>query len=288
MQTVHIIAGPTASGKSAHALALAEKRNGVIINADSLQIYDALPILTARPAADDLARAPHRLYGLLEPAQACSAIIWRDFALTEIHAALHNGQTPIVVGGTGFYLKALMEGLSPIPEIPDEIRLLGEELMDKIGIEAFFKAFRESDPETCEKLDPHNRQRIIRAWEVFSHTGKGLAYWHTLPKIAPDPDLEFAVELLMPLRGDLYETCDARFLKMIEMGALEEARAFDDQLMSGKVPIDAPVTHALGFQYLQQHVRGEMPLETAVMLAQAETRHYAKRQCTWFKHQMKA
>jgi len=158
--------------------------------------------------------------------------------------------------------------------------------MDRIGIEAFFKAFSENDPETCAKLDPHNRQRIIRAWEVYAHTGKGLSYWHSLPKVLPDPELKFSVELIMPLRAELYERCDARFLEMIDLGALEEVRAFDDLMMAGKIPIDSPVAHALGFQYLQQHVRGEMPLETAIMLAQSETRHYAKRQCTWFKHQL--
>ncbi len=287
MQTVHIIAGPTASGKSARALEMAQNLNGVIINADSLQIYDGLPILTARPGDEDLAAAPHRLYGLLAPSAACSAMIWRDFALTEIHAALRNGQAPIVVGGTGFYLKALMEGLSPIPEIPPEIRILGEDLIDRIGLPAFFAAFSENDPETCTRLDPHNRQRVVRAWEVYAHTGKGLSYWHTLPRIAADPDLEFDISLVMPLRGDLYERCDRRFLQMIDQGAVEEVRAFDEAIMAGKIPAGAPLTHALGFQPLQQHVRGEMDLESAILLGQSETRHYAKRQSTWFRHQMK-
>jgi tRNA dimethylallyltransferase len=176
VETVHIIAGPTAGGKSALALRLTAEKDGVVINADSLQIYDGLQILTAQPSAAEKKAVPHRLYNLLQPDQACSAMIWRELALTEIHAALQAGKTPILVGGTGFYLKTLIEGLSPIPEIPDEIRLLGEELMDKIGIEAFFAALSEKDPETAARLDPRNRQRIIRAWEVLAHTGRGLSY----------------------------------------------------------------------------------------------------------------
>jgi tRNA dimethylallyltransferase len=288
VETVHIIAGPTAGGKSALALRLTAEKDGVVINADSLQIYDGLQILTAQPSAAEKKAVPHRLYNLLQPDQACSAMIWRELALTEIHAALQAGKTPILVGGTGFYLKTLIEGLSPIPEIPDEIRLLGEELMDKIGIEAFFAALSEKDPETAARLDPRNRQRIIRAWEVLAHTGRGLSYWHSLPKIEADPDMVFDLTLVMPLRGDLYKRCDERFMAMIAAGAIEEVREFDDRLMAGKIPFDSPLTHALGFQPLQQHVRGEIPLETAVTLAQAETRHYAKRQATWFRHQLKS
>lgn len=284
---VKIIAGPTASGKSALALDLARDQNGVIINADSLQIYEALPLLTAQPSADDQAVAPHRLYALLSPDQACTAMLWRDMALTEIRAAEREGKLPIIVGGTGFYLKTLIEGLSPIPEVPEEIRILSEDLLDQIGISVFYATLLEKDPETAAKLDPQNRQRLVRAWEVLAHTGKGLSYWHSLPKIAPDPDLEFDIEIVMPLRGDLYERCDQRFMMMIDMGAVEEVRAFDDLLMAGKVPMDSPVTHALGFKPLQQHVRGEMDLDTAIMLGQSETRHYAKRQTTWFRHQMR-
>ena len=282
-----MIAGPTASGKSARGLQVAQERNGVIINADSLQIYDALPLLTAQPSPADKDLVPHRLYGLLSPEQACSAMLWRDLALVEIRAAFREGKTPILVGGTGFYLKALMEGLSPIPEIPEEVRLLTEDIMDRIGVDAFFAELAAKDPETASRLDPKNRQRLVRAWEVLVHTGKGLSYWHTLPKIEADPDLAFDVEIAMPLRHELYERCDRRFLTMIEHGVVEEVRAFDELLMAGKSPVDAAVTHALGFHSLQQHVRGEMDLESAIFIAQNETRHYAKRQSTWFRHQMR-
>lgn len=267
---------------------VASERNGIIINADSLQIFDALPLLTAQPSPADKEAVPHRLYGLLPPAQSCSAMMWRDLALIEIRAALSEGKTPVLVGGTGFYLKALIEGLSPIPEIPEEVRLLTEDIMDRIGVDAFFAELSAKDPETAARLDPKNRQRLVRAWEVLVHTGKGLSYWHTLPKIEADPDLMFDVEIVMPLRQELYDRCDRRFLEMIKQGAVEEVRAFDELLMAGKIPVDAAVTHALGFEFLQQHVRGEMDLETAIFMAQNETRHYAKRQSTWFRHQMRS
>lgn len=287
LANVHIIAGPTAGGKSALAIEKARQLDGVIINADSLQIYNALPLLTAQPSREDTAAAPHRLYNLLEPDQVCTAMLWRDMALAEIRATHRQGQIPIIVGGTGFYIKTLIEGLSPIPEVPEEIRILSEDILDRIGISAFYETLKEKDPATAARLDPQNRQRLVRAWEVLAHTGKGLAYWHSLPRIEPDPDLVFDATLVMPLRGKLYERCDERFVKMIGAGAVEEVRTFDDLIMTGKIPVDSPVTHALGFRPLQQHVRGEMPLETAIMLAQAETRHYAKRQTTWFKHQLK-
>lgn len=282
-----MIAGPTAGGKSARALRLAEECNGVIINADSLQLYDALPLLTAQPSEPDKAHAPHRLYALLTPEQSCTAMLWREMALTEIRAALSQGQTPIVVGGTGFYLKALIEGLSPIPEVPEEVRVLAQDLMDRIGIEAFYRSLQEQDPDTAAKIDRHNPQRLVRAWEVLAHTGQGLSYWHTLPKAEPADDLDFRVTLVSPPREDLYRSCDVRFLTMMEKGALEEVRAFDALIEDGKVPLDAPVTHALGFKPLQAHLRGEHDLDTAIFLAQNETRHYAKRQVTWFRHQLK-
>lgn len=285
---VLVLAGPTASGKSARALQHARegKGNGVIINADSLQIYDALPLLTARPEAEDMGGVPHLLYAALSPRETCDAALWRDMALREIRAALSADLRPILVGGTGFYLKSLLEGLSPIPDIPDDVRLLGEELMDRVGIEEFFGLLAERDPKTAQRLDPRNRQRILRAWEVLVHTGKPLADWQSIPRLPPAPDLVFDVEILLPERDVLYDRCNRRFLKMMDRGALEEVRNFDDQILKGEVQETAASTHALGFRPLQSHLRGEIDIETAVLLAQNETRHYAKRQVTWFRHQI--
>lgn len=283
---VHIIAGPTASGKSALALELAQEVGGVIINADSLQIYDGLPLLTAFPSADDRALAPHALYGVLAPEEPCDAVSWRTMALAEIRDALGRGQVPIVVGGTGFYLKALMEGLSPIPPIPEEVRVLSDDLMDRIGTEAFFKQLQEIDPDWADKADPRNRQRLVRAFEVYHHTGKPMSYWQSLPPVDVALDLDFKVRLVLPEREELYRRCDARFDVMMAHGALEEVGAFDERISRGDVPSNCALTHALGFRALQAHLNGESDLETAIYLAKTETRHYAKRQVTWFRHQM--
>jgi tRNA dimethylallyltransferase len=287
---VLVIAGPTASGKSATALRKAQEREGkggaVIINADSLQLYDGLPILTAQPSAEDKELVPHRLYGLLSPQESCDAVKWRGFALVEIREALARGALPIVTGGTGFYLKALIEGFSPIPEIPDDVRLLGEELMDRVGVDVFFEVLREEDPETASRLDPKNRQRLIRAWEVQTHTGKSLSYWQSLPKEPVAPDLYFDIHLVLPEREVLYERCNRRFVEMIEQGGLEEVQNFDKEIELGNIPAGAALTHALGVQPLRDYLHGEVGLDTAIFLAQNETRHYAKRQVTWFRHQM--
>ncbi len=284
--TVHIICGPTASGKSARGLDLAREKNGVIINADSLQIYNRLPILTAQPSDEDKEIAPHRLYNLLDPNLQMTAGAWRQLALTEIDFAIENNQTPIIVGGTGFYLKSLIEGLSPIPEIPASVRINAEDLMDELGIDGFHAMMKEKDPVMAARLHPNDRQRNLRAYEVLVHTGESLAEWQKAPKVEPDPRLSFDIEIIIPDREVLYARCDERFKQMVKIGAIEEVAKLDDDIMAGRVNIDAPITHALGFEALQQHVRGEVDLETAIFIAQNETRHYAKRQTTWFRNQI--
>ncbi len=289
-QIVHIIAGPTASGKSARALKLARDMGGlggVVINADSMQLYDGLPMLTAQPSAQEKALVPHVLYGCLAPAAQTNAGSWREMALVEIYKAIDNKQVPIVVGGTGFYLKALIEGLSPIPEIPEAVRVLSDDLMDKIGIEEFFKQLKEIDPEWCAVADAHNRQRMVRAFEVYHHTQQPMSYWQSLPPVGTPEDLEFKVDMILPERDVLYEQCNVRFDRMIEQGVLAEVEAFDSLIERGFVPSSCPLAHALGFRPLQQHLNGELDLESAIILSKNETRHYAKRQATWFRHQMK-
>lgn len=284
--TVHIICGPTAGGKSARGLAIAQEKNGVIINADSLQIYNRLPILTAQPSAEDLALVPHRLYGFLAPDTQMTAGAWRKLALNEIRIALDNNQTPILVGGTGFYIKALIEGLSPIPEIPNSVRIETEKLMDEMGPEEFHKALSQKDPEIAARLHPNDRQRTMRAWEVFTHTGEKLSELQKLPKIPPDENLKFEIELVLPEREILRQRCDDRFRQMIQIGALDEVSDLDKEIQSGKLAPDAPITHALGFSSLQDYLHGKTDLETAIDLSQTETRQYAKRQTTWFKNQL--
>lgn len=283
---VHVIGGPTASGKSAYALDLAEKIGGAIINADSLQLYNGLPMLTAQPSEADKKIVPHYLYGITPPDVTLTAMDWRNMALTTIEKVIADGHVPIIVGGTGFYIKTLMEGLSPIPEVPNEVRILSEDLMDHLGIEEFFKQLQKLDPVLCEKIDPLNRRRLVRAYEVIAHTGKPMSYWQSFPPVGAPDQYAFNVQIIMPERDVLYDRCNTRFDMMIAAGVTEEVRQFDDLIMAGKIPFDCALTHALGFQPLQQYVRGEMDLETAIVLSKNETRHYAKRQSTWFKNQI--
>ena len=170
-----IIAGPTASGKSGLAMALGKQHDGVIINADSQQIYKGLPILSAQPDADDMAEVPHRLYSFLDGADICDAHRWRELAKKELDDVLSKGELPILVGGTGLYINALVDGLSPVPDIPDDIRAETMRLLDDIGIEALYKRLKDRDAEMAARLDPTNKRRVARAWEVIEATGKSLA-----------------------------------------------------------------------------------------------------------------
>lgn len=285
-QPILIIAGPTASGKSAVALKAASTRGGVIINADSLQIYDGLPILTAQPSAQDQALAPHCLYAALNPNHLCSAGNWREMAQTVIEEALSQGRTPIIVGGTGLYIKTLIEGLSPMPDVPDDVRLKARQLQAGMGNPAFHAMLATRDPVMAARIDPGNTARLIRAWEMLDHTGQSLSVWQALPKARPPPHWRFEVQKIMPPREDLFQRCDARFESMMQSGVVEEVAAFAARVREGAVRPDAPLTKALGYKPLLSYITGAIGLETAISLAQAETRRYAKRQITWFRHQL--
>ncbi len=282
-----VIAGPTAGGKSARATTVAAERNGVIINADSLQVYDALPVLTAQPSAEDKAMAPHRLYGMLGARDSCSAAQWRLLAMREIDAAHAGGQLPILCGGTGFYLKALMHGLSPLPDVPPAVRAQTIARQKELGNPAFHAELAKRDPVMGAKLNPNDTQRLVRAREVLEATGKSLAEWQALPPEGPPAHYRFTLELISPERDVLYARCNARFDAMLKAGAVEEVDALDRRILAGEVPADAPVTHALGFRPLQAARRGKITMEEAAERARAETRQYAKRQVTWFRHQLK-
>jgi tRNA dimethylallyltransferase len=278
---VAVLYGPTASGKSDLAVVLAERLNGVVINADSLQVYAELRILTARPDEAAMARAPHHLFGVLPAAQACSAAWWRDAALQEIAAAQAAGKHPILVGGTGLYLKTLIEGLSPVPTADLEARARATALYEQLGGDAFRAQLAERDPAIAERLKPGDRQRLIRAWEVVEATGTPLSEWQALPK-EPGHALDFSLIGLMPQRERLYARIDARFLSMLEHGALAEAARFD----ALGLPPSLPANKALGLPELRRHLKGEIDLAEATHLAQQMSRNYAKRQVTWFRHQM--
>lgn len=284
---VLIIAGPTAGGKSARALAVAQKHNGIIINADSMQIYNALPLLTAQPTQEERAQSPHTLYATLPPQEPCSAQKWRAMAAAEINKAHASGQLPIITGGTGFYIRALTEGFSPVPEIPLSVREEGNELQKRLGNPAFHAELEKRDPAMAARLHPNDTQRLIRAWEVLEFTGTSLAQWQEAPATGAPAEYDFKFELILPERAELRARCDRRFDTMITSGALDEARQFHEQIESGAVSADAAVTHALGFRPLQKYLRGEISFDEAVTLAKTETKQYAKRQATWFRNQVK-
>jgi len=279
---VVIVAGPTASGKSALALALAEAYGGTIVNADSQQAYRDLKILSARPGVVDEARAPHRLYGYLDAAERGSVARWRELALREIAAATAGGSLPILVGGTGLYLRALQHGLAPVPDIPPEIRDEAQALYCELGGVKFRERLAPLDPASAARFPPGDRTRLTRAYEVVRATGRPIGAWQRFPA-APAP-YRFAAILLAPPRAALYAACDARFAAMVAAGGLDEARA----LMARGLDPGLSAMKAVGVPELFRHLRGEVALRDAVAAAQMATRRYAKRQSTWFRHRLDA
>jgi len=278
---VIVIGGPTASGKSGLAVDIAEAFGGTIINADSMQLYQELDVLTARPGAEDLARAPHRLYGVLPGAERGSAARWRAMALAEIEAARGQGRLPVVVGGTGLYLRALMEGLSAVPPVPEEIRRAAHARLQALGGEVFRAELVARDP-AMARLNPGDTTRLTRAWEVLEATGRPLSSWQAESAEGPPPGLRFRVYVIDPPRADLYAQCERRFDWMLERGALEEVRQLDALTLDPGLP----VMKALGVPELRAHLHGALTLEQAAAKAKQSTRNYAKRQVTWFRHQI--
>ena len=279
---VLIIAGPTAGGKSGAALDAAREFAGTVINADSMQVYRELHILSARPSADDETRAPHRLYGVLPASDRCSAGRWLELVVPEIKQAWAEGRLPIITGGTGLYIKALLEGLSPIPDIPPQYRTEAEKLLTDLGGETFKKKLAELDPSSAANLPAGDRQRLIRAYEVVRATGKPLSQWQGGEDTAPLVDAEFQTIVLMPPREALYAAIDARFDQMIEGGALEEAKTLHDLDLDPGLP----AMKAVGVPQLGRYLQGQQTLETACDDAKRASRNLAKRQMTWFRNQI--
>lgn len=277
-----LIAGPTASGKSAIALALAEKLGGIIVNADSMQVYSELRILSARPGAGDEARAPHALYGCVPAAQAYSVGRWLEDVSRAIGDAERQGLMPILTGGTGLYFKALLDGLSPIPDIPPEIRDYWRAEEGARNAQELHKTLGERDPEMARRLRPSDPQRVIRALEVLDATGCSLAEWQNEPG-KPVLTAEQALRLFVsPPREALYARIDRRFDSMLERGALEEVRALAEQDLDPGLP----VMRALGVRPLMQMLSGNMTQDDAIRRTKTDTRRYAKRQLTWAKRNM--
>jgi tRNA dimethylallyltransferase len=273
---VVLIAGPTASGKSAIAIEMARAENGVVINADSMQIYAELRLLTARPSEAEEAMAPHRLYGHVAAAQSYSVGRWRNEALTAIKAARETGKLPILVGGTGLYFMSLLKGLAEVPEIKPEVREHWRSFTGDLHSELVSR-----DSVSAAKLHASDRQRLIRALEVVDSTGQSLTHWQRVAE-ADAPLTGYNVQKLFKSvdRQTLNGRADARFDQMLARGALNEVRALS--------PLEpaAPLMKAIGVRELLAHLKGELTLDEARTKAQIATRQYIKRQLTWWRGQM--
>ena len=283
-KNVIVILGPTASGKSDLGIYLAEQLDGVIINCDSMQVYDHLRAITARPEIADEKRVPHKLYGYLDVSQVNDVLAWRKRAYDEIDAAYDNGKIPIVVGGTGFYVKALIDGLSPIPDVPDVVRTDIRGQAKSLSDKQLHDTVATFDSHLASKFT--DRQRLTRAWEVYSASGKTLTYWQSLPPVGVPEDLNFTVITLTPPRDWLYERCNLRFEKMMQDGALEEVRYLKSRIDTGDVDSNSPITKACGVPELMAYIKGNIGLESALEKARVSTRRYAKRQITWLNNQI--
>jgi len=279
-----LIAGPTAGGKSGLALRLAERLGGVVINADSMQVYRELRVLTARPSLEDEARAPHALYGFVAGAEGYSAGRYAADAARALADARRQGLRPIFVGGTGLYFKTLIEGLSPIPAIDPGIREHWRNEAAEKGALSLHGILSERDPAMAERLAPGDTQRVVRALEVLEATGTSLLEWQRLPR-EPVLDLAQAVAIVAaPERSELHRHIAVRFAAMMQQGALEEAA----QLGGLALDPSLPIMGALGLRPLLRHLAGEVTREEALAAAQTETRQYAKRQLTWARGNMLA
>ena len=277
-----LIAGPTASGKSALALGLAEKFGAEIINADSMQVYRDLHIITARPSVEEEQRIPHRLYGHVDAAENFSVGRWCEVAAAALAANRRDGRAAVVVGGTGLYFNALTRGIAAVPPIPADIREDVRAQLARDGVVALYAELKQRDPAAAARLMPGDRARVTRALEVVLATGRSLLDWHEDNK-PPGLDAAGAAKIfLMPGRDELLRRIGVRFDAMMAAGALEEVRA----LAARNLNPNLPAMKAHGVPWLVRHLNSEITLEQAVEEAKRDTRQYTKRQATWFRNQL--
>jgi tRNA dimethylallyltransferase len=274
---VALIAGPTASGKSALALAVAERTGGAIVNADSAQIYRDLKVLSAAPSDADRGRAEHRLYGIRDAADPCSAAAWAELARSEIADLHRNGRLPILVGGTGLYIRTLLDGIAPVPPIAAAVR----EQVRHASAKENSRRLSELDPEAAARLHQSDRTRAARALEVVISTGRTLREWQWVRSGGIGGTIDLRPLVLLPPRDWLYRRCDERFAAMIAEGAVPEVEA----LVARGLNPDLPAMRAIGVPALSTYLKGALSLEAATLAGQQATRRYAKRQFTWFAHQ---
>ncbi|WP_375182524.1 tRNA (adenosine(37)-N6)-dimethylallyltransferase MiaA [Sphingomonas adhaesiva] len=275
---VALIAGPTASGKSALALDLAKATGGTIINADSAQVYRDLSILTARPSPEEVTQAPHRLFGHVDGADSCSAARWAAEARAVIGEAHAAGRVPVLVGGTGLYLRTLIDGIAPVPAVDPAIR----DAVRALPVAQAHAALAVEDPAAAARLAPADTTRVARALEVVRSTGRPLAAWHAQREGGIGGAVDLRALVLLPDREELMRRCDARLAAMFGDGAVEEVAAL---IARADVPADAPVRRAIGVPEIAAMLGGTLSRDEALARAQLATRRYAKRQYTWFRHQ---
>ena len=279
-----LIAGPTASGKSALALQLALEANGIIINADSMQVYKDIPILSAAPTKKETDLVEHKLYGIYDASVRGNVSDWLDLALKEINSALSHQQIPIVIGGTGMYIETLEKGASPIPETPEEIRQKVSTIKKTEGLKKLYQLLLEIDEQTALRIGPNDTTRITRAMEIWYHTKKNISYWQTIPLKKYFSPETFVHIYINPPRNLLNERIDKRFDIMIKNGACDEVKA----LVARNLSDSLPAMRALGVQELKAYIEQQCSLDEAVSLAKTHTHQYAKRQSTWFNNRFKA
>lgn len=284
IQRAILLAGPTASGKSAMALDLARENDGVIVNADAMQVYGVLDLLTARPGSAALAAAPHELYGHVHPSRAYSVAAWLSDVRRLAAAGAFEKRTAIFTGGTGLYFSALTQGLSDIPAVPPAVRESWRARLAEEGASTLHRLLAERDPEAAARLRPGDGQRIVRALEVLDATGRPLSHWRQ-SRGAPlvDPD-RARMLVLDPDRARLSERISARFEQMVEAGALDEV----GRLLDLGLDPSLPAMKAIGVRELAAVLAGALSLDEAKQRAKAATRQYAKRQMTWFRNQLGA
>ena len=273
---VLILFGPTASGKSNIALKISANVKATIINADSMQVYKNLRILTSRPSEEDEKKFSHKLYGIMDGAENCSVASWLELAKEEIQTSWNQNTLPILVGGTGMYLKSLMEGISEIPSIPDSIKLETEEVLKNKGLEYLYKRLVESNKQTV--INKQDKQRIIRAFNVLKSTGKSIEEWQKVNKKILE-DVDFEIYLPPIERENLYKTSEERFDQMLEKGAVEEVRG----LLEQNIDVNCSVMKAIGVREIQGYLNNEISEETCANLSKKNTRNYIKRQLTWIR-----
>jgi len=281
LKPIIVIGGPSTSGKSNLAAALSYEFNGVVINADSMQVYRGLEITSGAPTFKLRSSCPHFLYGVLDPKDSCSAGMWRDLAVEQINKAHRNDCIPVVVGGTGLYLRSLINGINKIPPVLRSVRKNIRDRIKNEGPEGLHSELAAYDPESASRIASSDKQRIARALEIYFSTGKKLSDWLTSIQTVEQKYIFFTITIL-PERQLLYRYCDQRFLTMVENGIIEEVAS----LIARRLSYCLPAMKALGVKQISAYLQGDIPLDEAISLSQLATRQYVKRQFTWFRNQI--